>query len=233
MPQPAHKSGPFTWGDYRSWPEDERWELIAGEAYAMSPSPTGVHQAIVLRLGRYFDVFFERRRCRAFIAPLDVKLSESDVVQPDLLVVCDPRQIKPTHIEGAPALVVEVLSPTSQYHDRARKVKLYAAAGVREFWLVTPEARIVEVLRLDGASYVHHAAFGPKEVLVSPSFPKLRIPLARVFARLPATAAPAGAAWELRDSGTSAAIRPDVPSKSVTYGPGTHVRRPSRRSIRA
>ena len=88
-----------------------------------------------------------------FVAPTDVKLSEEDIVQPDLIVVCDANRIKPTHIEGPPTLVIEVLSPSTQAYDRVRKLRLFAASGVQEVWLVTPHPSLVEVLTLDGASY--------------------------------------------------------------------------------
>ena len=80
----------------------------------------------------------------------DSGLSEEDIVQPDLIVVCDANRIKPTHIEGPPTLVIEVLSPSTQAYDRVRKLRLFAASGVQEVWLVTPHPSLVEVLTLDG-----------------------------------------------------------------------------------
>jgi Uma2 family endonuclease len=110
-----------------------------------------------------------------------VKLSETDVVQPDILVVCDLGQIRTTHIEGAPALVIEILSPDSTRHDRARKPILYAKAGVKEFWIVTPWPSLAEVFVLDGESYRMQAAFGKDDELRSVVFPDLRIDLRDVF----------------------------------------------------
>ena len=171
----------YTWDDYRQWPDDERWELIEGVAYAMTPSPASRHQTMQMEMSRQMANFFRNHRCRPFAAPMDVKLSDEDVVQPDILVVCNRKQIKPTHIEGAPALVVEILSPSSQEHDRIRKTRLYARAGVKEFWIVTPLPSSVEVLVLDGKTYRLQAVYGKDEVLASARFPELKLHLAEVF----------------------------------------------------
>ena len=146
----------FTWQDYRTWPDSERWELIDGEPFAMSPSPTDRHQLICVALVAGMAPHFRGKPCRLLVSPMDVKLSDTDVVQPDLLAVCDPNQFKGTHIEGPPALVVEVLSPSSELHDRMRKLDLYARYGVKEYWLVRPYPSAVEVLILDGPGYRIH-----------------------------------------------------------------------------
>ena len=171
----------YTWDDYRAWPDDERWEVIGGEAYAMSPSPTVRHQMVQMNIWAGLNAFLRGQECRAFVAPLDVKLSEMDVVQPDVLVVCKPGQIKSTHIEGAPALVVEILSDSSERHDRGTKMRLYAAHGVPEVWLVTPYPSMIEVYRLDGESYRLVATYMPEDMLKSPGFPKLKLRLKDVF----------------------------------------------------
>ena len=147
----------------------------------MSPGPTSRHQMISSELHGALHSYFKGKSCRLFPAPMDVKLSDEDVVQPDLLVVCDPKQIARTHIEGAPALVVEILSEGSAAHDRIRKSALYARAGVKEYWIVTPHPAIVEVLALDGRGYRLHGAYGKMDTLTSATFPDLRLPLAEVF----------------------------------------------------
>lgn len=171
----------FTWDDYRTWSDDERWELIDGEAFAMSPSPGSKHQNISGQLFAGLAAYFKGKPCRPFIAPLDVKLSEEDIVQPDLLVVCDPAQIKRTHIEGAPSLVVEILSPSTESHDRGRKLELYAKSGVAECWLVSPFPPYVEVLSLDGPSYRVWRVFQQDETLRGKLFPDLELKLPEVF----------------------------------------------------
>lgn len=182
MPETVAKSHcEFTWADYQAWPDDERWEIIGGEAFAMSPSPGFKHQSLSMTLSGSFFNYFKDKKCRPFAAPLDVKLSEHDAVQPDLMVVCDPKQIKRTHIEGAPAMVVEILSPFTEGHDRGRKLDLYARSGVSEYWIVSTFPSYVEVLTLDGPSYRIWRVFQREEVLHSKLFPDLEIKLSEVF----------------------------------------------------
>lgn len=180
MSQTARKLG-YTWNEYRQWPGDERWELIHGEAYDMSPAPSPRHQMIAMALGARMEEHFRKRPCRPLASPIDVKLSEEDIVQPDLIVVCDPAQITSTHVEGPPALVVEILSPSTTIHDRHRKRALYARAGVPEYWIVTPFPSLIEILVLRDARYVIEAAYEKCDTMRSPGFPKLRLPLSKVF----------------------------------------------------
>jgi Uma2 family endonuclease len=171
----------YDWNDYRSWPDDQRWEIIGGEAFAMTPAPTTRHQRIVHELDRQMGNYFAGKPCQVFPAPTDVRLSDRDVVQPDLAVVCEPEKVRPTHIEGAPTLVVEVLSPSTAAFDRVRKLAMYARSGVREVWLITPYPWLAEVLVLDGDSYRLAGACEKGDVLVSRAFPDLKICLEDVF----------------------------------------------------
>jgi Uma2 family endonuclease len=171
----------FRWRDYLSWPDDRRWEIIGGDAYAMTPAPSPHHQTVLLELCAQMRACFQGKRCRVFIAPVDVKLSEQDVVQPDIVVVCEGRKVRPTHIEGAPSLVVEILSPSSVAHDRVRKLALYARSGVKEVWLITPYPWLAEVLVLAGDSYRLRAAYDRDGILRSARFRHLEIQLRQVF----------------------------------------------------
>lgn len=179
--QPEMKRGGYTWDDYLKWPEDQRCEVIDGEAYAMSPTPGTRHQIIVHGLDRQLGNFFHGRRCRVFPAPMALRLSDSDAVEPDLMVVCDEEQITRSHIDGPPDLVIEILSPSSVFHDRIRKLNLYLRGRVKEYWLVTPFPSSVEIFLLDGDAYRLHATFAKQDTLVSPSFPGLAIDLSDVF----------------------------------------------------
>jgi len=153
----------YVYRDYASWPDDERWELIDGVAYSMSPAPSADHQRLALGLGASIDAWVRARGspCEVFVAPLDVLLpgdpSESDddvdtVVQPDVIVVCDPAKLVTRGCRGAPDLVAEVLSPWTTHKDQLVKHELYARHGVREFWVVDPGNRCVRVYRLDVAA---------------------------------------------------------------------------------
>lgn len=181
MGQPAKPYEYYSWNDYRSWSDDERWELIDGYPYAMTPSPRFRHQDISAAITAELRAFLTGRPCRAVAAPMDVRLSDADVVQPDVLVVCDPDKIKETHIEGAPDIAVEITSPSSISHDRMRKLALYAKYGVKEYWIVTPYPHLVEVLLLDGDSYRVHSVFTKRDTLSSPTLSGLEIPLDGVF----------------------------------------------------
>lgn len=171
----------FTWDDYQSWDDGERWEIIDGEAYNMSPAPRVRHQEVLVELITQLRSFFRKKACTILLAPTDVKLSEHDVVQPDILVVCDANQLKETHVEGPPALVVEILSPTTEKHDRIRKLRLYAKYGVQEYWIVTPYPSLVEVLVLKDDQYQIHGVYSNNDQLTTPSFAGLKITLNKVF----------------------------------------------------
>ncbi len=181
MSAPSKEKKRHTWAEYQTWGDDQRWEIIGGTAYMMSPGPSWRHQGIIGELHSQMKVYFKDKKCQLGLSPLDVRLSDEDVVQPDLLVVCDPNQIKRTHIDGAPTLVVEILSPNSASRDRLLKLNLYARAGVKEYWVVTPYPSLVEVLVLEGGRYVVQHVFGNEDMLTSPSFPELKINLAEVF----------------------------------------------------
>lgn len=163
MALPQSDKQRFTYADYLNWPADERWELIDGEAWAMSPAPTISHQTIVGQLFKQIDDALTGAPCRALIAPVDVLLAEAGeddlhtttVVQPDILVVCDPNKITERNICGAPDWIIEVLSPATARHDHLTKRALYERAGVREYWLVHPVDRIVTLYSLQDGHYDH------------------------------------------------------------------------------
>jgi Uma2 family endonuclease len=181
MPEPVKKTEKqFTYDDYLAWPDDVRHELINGAPYAMS-GPTVRHQAVLVNLTLALGPFFKSRPCRLFVAPLDVVLGEDTVVQPDLLVVCDPKKITGSCVRGAPDLVIEILSPSTGPVDRLLKFKRYADAGVKEYWLVSPELATVEIFTLAGGSFRLHEGFMQQERLQSALFPELAFDMADVF----------------------------------------------------
>ena len=113
----------YSYSDYLTWPDEERWEIIDGETYNMTPAPSIKHQSIV---GEFYALLKQRlsgKPCRPFIAPTDVVLSEYDVVQPDIIVVCNEKKITESNIQGAPDLVVEVLSPATALKDKREKLE--------------------------------------------------------------------------------------------------------------
>ena len=201
MGQPQLKSAEFTYANYRAWPEDERWELIDGEAYAMA-GPTLAHQTVVGDLFRQIANYLVGKPCRPFVAPFDIRLphgKEADddittVLQPDISVVCDPVKLDQRGIRGAPDWVIEVLSPSTAARDQIQKLAVYEWAGVREVWLVHPTDRVVSVYTLNAERrYGKPASHETREMLVSGLFPDLLIDWGLVFADLPASPTPVSA----------------------------------------
>jgi len=181
----------FTYQDYANWPEDERWEIIAGEAYAMTPAPSIQHQRISRHLISLFDRFFKGRECEPFEAPTDVVFDQQNVVQPDLLVVCDKNKITEKNIQGAPDLIVEILSPSTALKDKREKRVLYERFGVREYLIVYPAEELVERIALTDGRYGVADVFGWDEAFSSVVFPDLRLNLWEVFDRQPLQHEPA------------------------------------------
>jgi Uma2 family endonuclease len=163
----------FTYGDYRRWAGDERWELIGGEALAMSPSPSRRHQDLLVGLLTRIAAALGDSRCRVYPAPFDVRLPASGeagdevttVVQPDLSVICDPSKLDEAGCVGAPDWVIEILSPATAARDRVQKREIYERHGVTEYWVVDPEAKTVTVYRRRGSDPGH---FGEPEVHGAP-----------------------------------------------------------------
>ena len=187
---------PFTYRDYASWPDDERWELVDGAAYDMCAAPSRRHQGISVVMSMYFSTFFKGKPCKFYYAPFDVVLPEPDtadwrdsvnVVQPDLLVVCDPSKLTNQGCVGAPDLTVEIISPYTSKKDIREKFDLYERKGVREYWIVFPGERAVHVFRrteegrFDEGQIYDLAGPRPSSEAVSSLFPGLSVPLKELF----------------------------------------------------
>ncbi|RMH05293.1 MAG: Uma2 family endonuclease [Nitrospirae bacterium] len=173
----------FTYQDYLQLPEDRQYEIVDGDLY-MVPAPTPYHQQVSRNLEFPLHQYVKAHDLgEVFYAPCDVLLSETDVVQPDLLFIAKARLsiITDTHIQGAPDLVIEILSPASEPRDRGAKQKLYARAGVSEYWIVDPMSKTVEVFRLSETGYHRINHFTHSDTLHSPTFPDLAIPLSDIF----------------------------------------------------
>lgn len=178
-----HMEKRFTYGDYAQWPEDERWELIEGVAYAMT-APARIHQDIVVELSRQIGNFLQERPCKVYVAPFDVRLPENDeadedvftTVQPDVSVICDPDKLDDKGCRGAPDWIIEVLSPSTALQDLDRKRWLYERHGVKEYWIVHPTDRWVMIYTLgDDGKYGHARVAGMDEALAVGVFPELVI----------------------------------------------------------
>lgn len=174
----------FTYEDYLQLPDDgKRYELIDGELY-MSTAPTTNHQRIA---GNFFGLLFIYLRSHPIgilmSAPLEVFFSKTNLAQPDVVFISNERQalVKPEHVKGAPDLVIEVLSPSTEKRDRTVKLKMYAKFGVREYWMAKEKTATVEIFRLQKGELVLVARLGKSDTLTSPLFPGLEVPLDEIF----------------------------------------------------
>ena len=168
--------------DYAGIPPDRnRYEILEGELY-VTPAPSPLHQRVSKRLQRQLEAYFEVRGLgEVFNAPIDLILTHHDVVQPYLVVVAEPRQVSARGIEGAPLLVVEVLSPSTRTQDRTVKACRYAALGIPHYWLVDPEARRIECYRVDAGAYAVTREVEGDATLAPSDWPGLAIALADLW----------------------------------------------------
>jgi len=185
--QPAPR--PWTYADLVALPDDQlRHELIDGEHF-VTPSPATRHQIILMNLVRLLLPYLDEHPLGQLLsAPFDVKLSFFTVLVPDLVFFTAERfarLVNEKHATAAPDLVVEILSPGTRRRDKGRKRAVYDREGVQEYWIVDPDAQSITALRRPragaGLTDLTAAAAGAGDVLESPLFPGLRIPLRDVF----------------------------------------------------
>ena len=188
MALPAEKAR-YTFADVLAWDENERAEIIDGEAVMMAP-PTTAHQLISGEIFRQLANYLEGKKCRVIPAPFAVRLFEKDgdspddvdtMVEPDISVICDRGKLDGKGCKGAPDMVVEILSPTTRRHDRLVKPGLYQRAGVREYWIVDPENRAVQVFTLTDGLLLPHEDYGREDVAKVNVLDGCFIELSKVF----------------------------------------------------
>ncbi len=173
----------FTYDDYRNTPDDKRYELLDGDLVVV-PAPREVHQRVSLRLSLLLGQLVMRTGIgHVYAAPFDVVLSDTDVVQPDLLFVSNERShvITDENIQGAPDLVIEILSPSSANRDQTFKRSLYAKHGVKEYWLVDTDAETVTVLLWNAHRYGVVGVCREGKVLRSPTLTEFEIKPDEIF----------------------------------------------------
>ncbi len=185
------RSKRYTYADYYQWKLEDRVELIDGYIYEMSAADWG-HQKVSKRLTIKMNALFESKQCKLFVAPYDVRLPDSpgqtddkevfNVVQPDLGVICDPGKIDYRGCIGAPDLVIEILSPGNVKKEAGIKFKLYEEKGVKEYWLVHPELKIILVYSLKNGKYTGKL-FSEEDEIRSVLYPELKFIGEEVFDR--------------------------------------------------
>ena len=177
----------YTYSDYLLWQFSERVELIKGFIRKMSPSPSSSHQKISYNITGAFFETFKRNSCSVYVAPFDVRLpiksakKDSTIVQPDLCVICDETLLDEQGCNGAPDLIVEILSPNNSNHDLHTKFNLYQEAEVKEYWIVEPQEKIVLVYCLKDGHYFGLKPFVEGQIIESLLFPELKVAVDDVF----------------------------------------------------
>ena len=177
----------YTYADYLLWQFSERVELIKGFIRKMSPAPSMIHQTVSSNLNGIFYNNFKQSNCRFYAAPFDVRLpiktvqKDTTVVQPDLCVVCDVSKLDKRGCNGAPDLIVEIISPNNSKHDISTKFKLYEEAEVPEYWIVEPYDKIIFIYTLVDGKYIGLQPLGEDDTIKSPLFPDLDLKLEDAF----------------------------------------------------
>jgi Uma2 family endonuclease len=177
----------YSYSDYLKWQFQERVELIKGFILKMSPAPSMVHQRISNNLSFELNNYFKRKSCDVFVAPFDVRLpipsakKDSTVVQPDLCVICDESKLDARGCNGTPDLMVEIISQNNSKHDVHTKFNLYQEAGVKEYWILEPNDKILLVYTLVNNVFIGLKPQVEGEDIKSPLFPELVIALDDVF----------------------------------------------------
>lgn len=188
MPLPK-ENRKYTYSDYLTWPEGERWELIDGVPY-LQAAPTWQHQAIVSNIITRFNTYLQDKSCFAFPAPFDLILGEEEndedvtnILQPDVVIICDKSRLRKTGYFGVPELIIEVVSPSTSKMDRVFKFNKYEKAGVKEYWIIEPEGKFVSVFNLqNNKRYGRPETYTEEDTMQVSTFSDLRIDLATIFA---------------------------------------------------
>lgn len=187
LPQEGKK---YTYADYLTWPEGERWEIIEGVPY-LQAAPTWQHQAISVELASQFNAYLKGKPCRVFAAPFDLCVPEFDesdeeisniISQPDIVVVCDESKLRKTGYFGVPALIIEISSPSTARNDKLVKFNKFEKAGVKEYWIVEPDTKLISVFVLqDNNRYGRPELYTETDNVEVSIFTDLIIDLSTVF----------------------------------------------------
>jgi Uma2 family endonuclease len=181
--------GLYTYADYLKWTIDERLELIKGKIFRMSPAPNRFHQTLSREIFVRIANFLSGRKCEVYSAPFDVRLpgkSKADkdiitVVQPDICVICDTSKLDDKGCIGAPDIVVEILSPGNNAKELCNKYEVYEEAGVKEYWIVSPQDQTFLVYTLSNGRFKPSKLMVSGETIVSSVLPGFQLQLSEIF----------------------------------------------------
>ncbi|MBI5193295.1 MAG: Uma2 family endonuclease [Nitrospirae bacterium] len=173
----------YTYEDYLKTPEDKRYELIEGELF-MTPSPITNHQRISRKIEFLLEKFVTENDCgEIFYAPYDVYFDDENVLQPDILFITKERLniIGDKNLQGAPDLVIEILSENNAYRDLIQKKKIYARYGVKEYWIVVPGEKTIDIHILNDKIYQLYKTYGEEDTLESQILKGFKMELKGIF----------------------------------------------------
>ncbi|KJR48107.1 hypothetical protein UF75_1460 [Desulfosporosinus sp. I2] len=180
----------YTYADYLTYPEDERWEIFDGVPL-MQAAPAPIHQEILMELSKQIAVYLTGKTCKIYPAPFCVRLPEGyekddkevkNIVEPDISIICDKFKIDEMGCNGAPDMIIEIISPSSIKKDRFLKFNMYEKAGVKEYWIVEPDQKLVSVFLLQTNGRFSRPEMYTDEDSINVSiFPDLVINLSTVF----------------------------------------------------
>jgi Uma2 family endonuclease len=173
----------FTYEDYCNLPEDKRYEIIEGKIH-MVPAPVPFHQRVSRRISLTIESFVSKNNLgEIFYSPIDVVLSETNVIQPDIVFISKDKLsiIGEKYIEGAPDLVIEILSPSTEQKDRTMKLKLYNTFGVKEYWIASPQGRTIEKYTLQELTLQLTDIYTIQQILTSELLPGLKLNIKDIF----------------------------------------------------
>jgi Uma2 family endonuclease len=181
--------GSYTYADYLTWQFKDRLELFRGKIFKMSPAPNRLHQSISRNLNGTFWEFFKGNTCSFYDAPFDVRLVKTKkndkkvvtVVQPDLCVVCNKSKLDDRGCEGAPDLVVEIVSPGNTKKEMGIKFELYEENEVKEYWIVEPANKTIFLYTLKNGVFIGLKPLTEDDVMKSPLFPNLKFEVKMIF----------------------------------------------------
>jgi Uma2 family endonuclease len=191
MPLPGKKRI-YNYTDYLQWDNGERWEIIEGVPYNMTPAPGRIHQEISVEIIRQISNYLKEKKCKVYAAPFDVRLTEKNtkddnilnVVQPDIAIVCDESKLDEKGCKGSPDLIIEIVSPSNASMDYITKFKLYEKFKVKEFWIVDPTDKIVQIYELKKKEYGKPRVYSENDKAKVGIFKDFSIDLKIVFQEL-------------------------------------------------
>lgn len=181
-------NGSYTYADYLRWQFTERVELLRGKIRQMA-APSRKHQGVSQNLSVLLGTALWKSPCKVYVAPFDVRLTRmrddkevKTVVQPDLCVICDPSKLDDRGCNGAPDLIIEILSPGNSRTEMKDKFELYQEAGVLEYWVVSPIEKTIQIWTLDEEGiYISRQPKVEGDMVITPIVPNLAVDVTDVF----------------------------------------------------